>query len=243
MRAVCCPVLQGGSIDLERRRRKKRPAVWELVTDNIYTHRKRKVRPTLARSLLIALTPTIYLVSSCWTSCLAGHYSCRAQLEPRALLQSARLHRRAFTQESASVSRPTLRAQVQDEDDIMICQCREPTFGGEGCGPNCLNYMLNIECVPVRSIMQSSVLLQLSGTPVSSHQLLAVTTVDDHGASKWSARWQGYCPSGDHCHNQMFSRRQGAKLEKVRSAPNAAQTAEDTCPQSNKQRLAPDGHT
>ena len=26
---------------------------------------------------------------------------------------------------------------------------------------------------------------------------------------------QGYCPSGDHCHNQMFSRRQGAKLEKV----------------------------
>ena len=34
----------------------------------------------------------------------------------------------------------------------MICQCREPTFGGEGCGPNCLNYMLNIECVPVRSI-------------------------------------------------------------------------------------------
>ncbi len=43
-------------------------------------------------------------------------------------------------------------SQVQDEDDIMICQCREPTFGGEGCGPNCLNYMLNIECVPVRSI-------------------------------------------------------------------------------------------
>ncbi len=34
---------QGGSIEMERRRRKKRPAVWELVTDNLYTHRKRKV--------------------------------------------------------------------------------------------------------------------------------------------------------------------------------------------------------
>ena len=29
---------------------------------------------------------------------------------------------------------------------------------------------------------------------------------------------QGYCPSGEHCHNQMFSRRQGAKLEKVRNS-------------------------
>jgi hypothetical protein len=76
---------QGGSIEKEQRRRKKRPAVWELVTDNIYTHRKRK---------------------------------------------------------------------VQDEDDIMICQCREPTFGGEGCGANCLNYMLNIECVPVRASLK-----------------------------------------------------------------------------------------
>ena len=49
-----------------------------------------------------------------------------------------------------------LQAQVQDEDDIMICQCREPTFGGEGCGPNCLNYMLNIECVPVRRARESA---------------------------------------------------------------------------------------
>lgn len=40
--------------------------------------------------------------------------------------------------------------KVQHEDDIMICQCREPTYGGEGCGANCLNQLLNIECVPVR---------------------------------------------------------------------------------------------
>jgi len=38
----------------------------------------------------------------------------------------------------------------QDEDDIMICHCR-PTFaGGVGCGPDCLNRVLNMECVPVR---------------------------------------------------------------------------------------------
>ena len=41
----------------------------------------------------------------------------------------------------------------QDEDDIMICQC--PRLWGPpdpkvtGCGPNCLNRMLNIECVTV----------------------------------------------------------------------------------------------
>jgi len=61
-------------------RRKKRPAVWQLVKENIYTHRRRK---------------------------------------------------------------------EQDEDDIMICQCRRPTDGGVGCGPDCLNRLLNIECVPV----------------------------------------------------------------------------------------------
>jgi len=32
----------------------------------------------------------------------------------------------------------------------MICHCR-PTFaGGVGCGPDCLNRVLNMECVPVR---------------------------------------------------------------------------------------------
>lgn len=47
--------------------------------------------------------------------------------------------------------------KVQDEDDIMICQCREPTYGGEGCRSNCLNQLLNIECVPVRSKPRCSV--------------------------------------------------------------------------------------
>lgn len=93
-------------MESEHRLRKKRPAVWQLVTENQYTHRARK---------------------------------------------------------------------AQDEDDIMICQCRMRTYGGKGCGPDCLNRLLNIECVP------------------------------------------GYCPSCDECHNQMFSRRQYADIEKRRA--------------------------
>ncbi|KAK9817923.1 hypothetical protein WJX72_004317 [[Myrmecia] bisecta] len=37
--------------------------------------------------------------------------------------------------------------KMQDEDDIMICQCRRTRDGSPGCGPDCLNRMLNIECV------------------------------------------------------------------------------------------------
>jgi hypothetical protein len=38
----------------------------------------------------------------------------------------------------------------QDEDDIMICHCKPTWRGGDGCGPDCINRMLCIECVPVR---------------------------------------------------------------------------------------------
>lgn len=40
----------------------------------------------------------------------------------------------------------------QDEDDIMICQCKKIWATDHttiGCGPECLNRMLNIECVEV----------------------------------------------------------------------------------------------
>jgi histone-lysine N-methyltransferase SETD2 len=40
----------------------------------------------------------------------------------------------------------------QDEDDIMICQCKKiwaTDTTTVGCGPECLNRMLNIECVEV----------------------------------------------------------------------------------------------
>ncbi len=62
-------------------RRKRIPAVWQVLKDNILTHRKRK---------------------------------------------------------------------VQDEDDIMICHCKPTWRGGDGCGPDCINRMLCIECVSVR---------------------------------------------------------------------------------------------
>lgn len=44
------------------------------------------------------------------------------------------------------------RRKKQDEDEIMICQCRFPTDGAPACGEHCLNRLLNIECVPVRVV-------------------------------------------------------------------------------------------
>ncbi|KAK1302004.1 Histone-lysine N-methyltransferase ASHH2 [Acorus calamus] len=35
----------------------------------------------------------------------------------------------------------------QPIDEIMVCQCRPPSDGNWGCGENCLNRVLNIECV------------------------------------------------------------------------------------------------
>lgn len=61
---------------------KLRPSIWHHVTENIYTHRKRK---------------------------------------------------------------------QQDDDDVMICQCPQKFFTDTepGCGPTCINRMLNTECSPV----------------------------------------------------------------------------------------------
>ncbi|KAL2610014.1 hypothetical protein R1flu_028587 [Riccia fluitans] len=39
------------------------------------------------------------------------------------------------------------RAKTQGSDEVMICQCTPPEDGGVGCGDNCLNRVLNIECV------------------------------------------------------------------------------------------------
>lgn len=41
------------------------------------------------------------------------------------------------------------RRKVQDEDDIMICHCKPVWRGGDGCGPDCINRMLCIECFSV----------------------------------------------------------------------------------------------
>ena len=66
--------------EVERAKRRRMPAIWQLIRENILTHRKRK---------------------------------------------------------------------VQDEDDVMVCQCKHPSKGGDGCGENCINRMLCIECTEV----------------------------------------------------------------------------------------------
>ena len=39
--------------------------------------------------------------------------------------------------------------KVQHEDEVMVCHCDLPPDGGPACGPDCLNRVLNMECVPV----------------------------------------------------------------------------------------------
>lgn len=43
--------------------------------------------------------------------------------------------------------------KAQDEDDIMICHCKPTWRGGDGCGPDCLNRVLCIECVLVSGMV------------------------------------------------------------------------------------------
>ena len=104
----------------------------------------------------------------------------------------------------------------QDEDDIMICQCRRPpSDGGPGCGPDCLNRMLNVECVPVRSLQAEK--FRLACCSCARPCMLLPDAL-----SRWQRQevdnaspLQGYCPCEERCSNQMFSKRQYAKLEKV----------------------------
>ncbi|KFM22868.1 Histone-lysine N-methyltransferase ASHH2 [Auxenochlorella protothecoides] len=68
--------------------------------------------------------------------------------------------------------------RVQEEDDIMICQCKHiwpSDTTSIGCGEHCLNRMLNIECVAE------------------------------------------YCPCGDRCTNQQFTKREYAALDVLRA--------------------------
>ncbi|XP_078434729.1 histone-lysine N-methyltransferase isoform X2 [Wolffia australiana] len=38
--------------------------------------------------------------------------------------------------------------KLQTIDEVMVCQCKPPQDGSMGCGDECLNRMLNIECTP-----------------------------------------------------------------------------------------------
>ncbi len=44
------------------------------------------------------------------------------------------------------------RRKVQEEDDVMICNCKPVWRGGDGCGPECINRMLCVECDPVSAV-------------------------------------------------------------------------------------------
>ncbi len=45
--------------------------------------------------------------------------------------------------------------KVEKEDDIMICTCPQPADGAHGCGPDCLNRRLAVECHPVSDLAKT----------------------------------------------------------------------------------------
>lgn len=45
--------------------------------------------------------------------------------------------------------------KVEKEDDIMICTCPQPADGAPGCGPDCLNRRLAVECHPVSDLAKT----------------------------------------------------------------------------------------
>jgi histone-lysine N-methyltransferase SETD2 len=77
-----------------------------------------------------------------------------------------RIHRNIFThREPKSVT----------EDDVLICSCTPHPVTGAGCGDECINRDVLVECDP------------------------------------------GFCPCGEGCQNQKFSRKQYAKLDIART--------------------------
>lgn len=48
------------------------------------------------------------------------------------------------------------RRKTEKEDDIMICTCPRPADGGPGCGVDCLNRRLAVECHPVSDLAKTA---------------------------------------------------------------------------------------
>ncbi|GMH36489.1 hypothetical protein BSKO_04357 [Bryopsis sp. KO-2023] len=67
-------------------------------------------------------------------------------LGPEGKATRAKRKRPAIWQKISSNIYTHRRRRLQREDDIMICQCRPEN--GKGCGANCINRVLNLECVP-----------------------------------------------------------------------------------------------
>ncbi len=98
---LACRVHPQARLLEERARRRRIPAAWQLISDNVMTHRKRK---------------------------------------------------------------------VQDEDDVMICNCKPHWRGGDGCGPDCINRMLCVECVAVSGRRSHDLSYRPSKSPQQARQ-------------------------------------------------------------------------
>lgn len=73
--------------------------------------------------------------------------------------------------------------KVQDEDDIMVCHCPPPWRGGDGCGPNCINRMLCIECTEVGEMLVAWFVLSqalLHGVALSQGTWTREAVVSNH---------------------------------------------------------------
>lgn len=73
------------------------------------------------------------------------------------ILSSAKMHRPAIWQRIRDNIYTARQRKEPDEDDIMICQCScFARDDNSGCGAACLNRVLNIECEPVRALLQAT---------------------------------------------------------------------------------------
>lgn len=62
----------------------------------------------------------------------------------------------------------------------MICQCKPPKDGGLGCGPRCLNRLLNMECTPVRPLFRFCIRMEV---------LVAASAPQDPVAELSASHW------------------------------------------------------
>jgi hypothetical protein len=110
------------------------------------------------------------------------------------------------------------RRKQQDEDDIMVCHCPPPWRGGDGCGPACINRVLCIECTEVRAAATAAWRLACAAArPARLAGVLSAAVAHINAVWRYAcgAALQGFCPCESHCTNQMFTRKQYAKLSVV----------------------------
>ena len=145
--AAVAAAAAGGDAPGSGRRRHKRPPVWQLITGNLYTHRERKEQDE--DDIMICQVGA----GGCWrvpggsgrTAPLPLHATGAAPLLLRLLLRLSRCPCRSASPLPPPAAWPARR--------LCPAQCKKiwaTDQSSVGCGPECLNRMLNIECVEVR---------------------------------------------------------------------------------------------